>query len=67
MNWTQPICGDCYAVRSPGRNPTCMSDPDARVCCDCGKTTSEGIFLGVDPRTVPFPEDEEESTRIEEG
>ncbi len=58
MNWTQPICAGCYALRMmPGRAPVRISEDraEAEACCDCGQETRDGIYMRLDPRTVKFP------------
>lgn len=60
MNWTQPICGECYTKRYPSREPLKVKDADPETCCDCGEMTQEGIYFRVDPRTVKFPTDGEQ-------
>lgn len=57
MNWTQPICEICYDLRYPGRLPTTLlpSHRETELCCDCGFTTTSGIYVRVDPRTVEYP------------
>lgn len=54
-SWTQPICGPCYDRRYPGREPSRLVAPEREACCDCGRETSEGIYLRVDPSTVSHP------------
>ncbi len=55
MNWTQPICGDCYNDIYPRREPVRVTNMDSETCCVCGEPTREGIYYRVDPRTVRFP------------
>jgi hypothetical protein len=57
-NWTQASCVDCWDRNNPDRR----SDPDAEytngaieVCAWCGGKTISGIYVRVDPKTVPFP------------
>ncbi len=65
MNWTQPRCERCWFddpenenIRIPVRVIT--DDPyEWRICAWCGKPTVAGIFVRVDPRTVPYPEEED--------
>lgn len=54
-SWTQPICGGCYEERYPGRLPTILRQPEREECCDCGRGTTAGIYLRVDPATVAHP------------
>lgn len=56
MNWTQPICVPCFAKRNPhGKQPYRVIEADPERCCDCGQPHQSGIYIRVDPRTVPFP------------
>ena len=55
FSWTQPTCDDCWDERHPThpspRRPTSMEE----TCCYCGELTLSGIYVRVDPRTVPHP------------
>jgi hypothetical protein len=55
MNWTQPICNQCYDKREPNRKPVIVINSDVEICCDCGTETFSGIYYRVDPRTVEYP------------
>lgn len=59
MNWNQPICLGCWWVRNPERKPYCLIDPEQERCCDCGRSTTEGIYIRIDPATVRFPSEED--------
>lgn len=65
-SWTQPLCDPCWAddygiVNDDGdvvglsRLPVRLVDPDPQTCCRCGRSTSGGIYVRVDPKTVSFP------------
>jgi hypothetical protein len=63
LSWTQPVCDDDWAERNPDRpNPVRMNPEftEQEQCCYCGKPTKSGIYVRVDPATVPFPASEEE-------
>jgi len=53
LSWTQPACNRCFEARHPGKTPSRLVDPDVEVCCFCGAATPSGIFVRVDPTTVP--------------
>lgn len=55
MNWTQPICSGCYAVRHPERRPCAAVPAERERCCVCGNDTLDGIYFRVDPRSVAYP------------
>lgn len=54
-SWTQPICDPCWISRHPARPSTRLLSPDAETCAFCGRQTTSGIYVRVDPKTVPFP------------
>lgn len=65
MSWTQPICAarwnQTYAV--PGSRivdvATDVTGPgEVERCCHCGQETRCGIYIRVDPTSVPFPREE---------
>lgn len=58
-SWTQPICRECWNERNPDRQAVSvaiihLSEPE--FCCYCGERAVNGIYVRVDPSTVPFPE-----------
>lgn len=53
--WSQPMCDDCWTSRRPTREPYRMQIPDREVCAWCGTETRSGIYVRVDPATVPHP------------
>lgn len=54
-SWTQPCCASCFEQRNPGRMPAGPPESDPEVCCHCGMETRHGIYVRVDPETVPHP------------
>ncbi len=69
MTWTHPQCEACWVVRElhidqaghmSCRRPTRVVDPDAEVCCYCGKVTIVGIYRRSSPEDAPFCPDHEE-------
>lgn len=58
MNWTQPICAECFKTANPDREPTRMLESDQEKCCVCGHDTNEGIYIRADPLLVSFPKEE---------
>jgi len=59
MNWNQPICGNCWNARNPGRVPVQgWFDGIEERCAYCGHPTTAAIFVRDDPATVPYPAEE---------
>lgn len=54
-SWTQPCCGSCFQDLHPGRMPSRIKHAECEQCCRCGSATDEGIYVRVDPATVPHP------------
>ena len=54
-SWTQACCPECWDDRNPGRQPVVVKTREPEICCYCGGETSDGIFVRVDPSTVPHP------------
>lgn len=54
-SWTQPICGDCYAERNPGRDPVRVVMPEEEQCVHCGLVTAEGLYTRIDPDYARYP------------
>lgn len=57
MSWTQACCERCWFERYAPRDPLRLVDPDEEICCFCGGPSSAGIYVRVDPATVPYPQD----------
>ena len=64
MNWTQPICAarwnqDYGSTRDPQRLVDIATDEtgggDLERCCYCNKPTCSGLYVRLDPETVPWP------------
>lgn len=59
MNWTQQICDDCWKKRNGEEvEPTRLRDPNAEKCCFCGQVNNSGIYIRVDPKTIPHASEE---------
>lgn len=56
-SWTQPICDPCWAKMRPGEKPYRVLIPDQEQCALCGDGTPSGIYVRLDPATVPYPRD----------
>lgn len=52
--WTQPICARCWYVLYPNREPVHINNPKLEFCAYCAHITTMGIYIRVDPSTVPF-------------
>jgi hypothetical protein len=60
MGWTQAICVACWNERNPDRptNPAISYEHgDEECCCHCGQATRSGIYVRVNPATVPYPQE----------
>lgn len=57
MTWTQPIC---LACRSRDNRGIYRRDVNyyPKVCCSCGAVTSAGIYIRIDPASVPYPSED---------
>lgn len=55
MSWRQPICNTCWAARYPGAHAVRVVSADLERCCFCGRDTRSGIYVRVEPGTVPYP------------
>lgn len=57
MSWTQPVCSADWYKHNPDREPHRMVAEMAghETCCYCGQPTTSGIYVRVDPATVPHP------------
>lgn len=64
--WTQPICAarwnQDYGSQGKGRIIDVDVDEvglaDSVNCCYCGKPTKSGLWVRIDPSTVPHPYEE---------
>lgn len=54
MSWTHAVCIDCWNIRKPGQEPVRIHNDDTQVCCDCGKDTTDGVYIREDPKKVMF-------------
>lgn len=55
------MCFGCW-MKAYGIERTPVRLHTAQVterCCWCGHSTAEGIYIRIDPRTVPYPTEEE--------
>jgi hypothetical protein len=54
-NWTQPQCAACWIERHPDRQPVRVVEAKAERCAFCGRITRAGIYVRVNPASVPYP------------
>lgn len=59
MNFTQPLCRDCWDLRHPEREPTAVKEDIYMVCCMCGVLTKAGIYIRAHPEEVMYPDKDE--------
>jgi len=70
VTWTQAVCENGWRdysqrefgyVRTPSRVQVPFEEEEQREeerCCFCGNVTDSGIFIRIDPKTVPYPRSE---------
>lgn len=57
-SWTQPACDTCFAGTFPNvAEPFRMVENFRRieVCCMCGCEHRSGLYIRINPTTVPNP------------
>jgi hypothetical protein len=54
-SFTQPICLDCWSSGHGEKQPARLVEPDVEICAYCGEENEDGIYIRVDPSTVPWP------------
>jgi hypothetical protein len=54
-SWSQPVCDDDWFKREPTRTPVRIVTRPTERCAFCGQITHSGIYVRIDPSTVPFP------------
>jgi hypothetical protein len=56
MNWTQPICEDCWERFFPHKGePVRLIDKEPERCAWCGQVTLSGIYVRAHPDVVTYP------------
>lgn len=60
MSFTQPICDSCWPPFSAGmsgviKEPVRLKVREEERCCFCNWWTESGIYVRVDPQSVPHP------------
>lgn len=69
MSWTQPMCERDWIKQQSKwdgdvllsiRIPVIVLDRGIEQCAWCGEPTVVGIFVRVDPSTVPYPREVED-------
>jgi hypothetical protein len=56
----QPMCIPCWHADNPESAPYKREHPDLETCAWCGRYTTSGIYVRVDPATVSYPKSEQE-------
>jgi len=54
LSFTQPVCDDCWDAEHPENPARRLDAGEAECCCQCGALTRSGIYIRVDPLTVPY-------------
>jgi hypothetical protein len=64
-HWTHAICAKCWAERKPDKplQPKNAGQGMLEVCCFCGVTTQDGIYLRADPAEPKFCNHRDEAER----
>ena len=52
---TQPLCLRCSQRTT---SPTSRGACHAWACCLCGESTTAGIYIRIDPASVPYPSED---------
>jgi hypothetical protein len=68
LTWTQPCCERCWIDRhrvdldgaTEVPQPVHGLPPELEACCFCGLLTIMGVYVRIDPTSVPFPRDDPE-------
>ncbi len=55
FSWTQPLCEPCWGIANPGRQASRLIEAEPEICVTCGKPTSSGIYIRIDPASAPYP------------
>lgn len=58
MTWTQPICLSCWGCLYPHLPRHQVRNDHSRICCRCGAATTAGIYIRIDPASVPYPSED---------
>lgn len=45
MNWTQPICTECFNKRNPERQVSPLLEGNEEICYLCGSKTTDGLYV----------------------
>jgi hypothetical protein len=61
MNWTQPMCENCWCTTRIGRTATRIKPEYREVerCAWCGRVNEDGIYVRADPRQLPYAKQED--------
>ena len=54
-SFTQPVCDDCWDREYPDRPSPRVGQGERETCCKCGNRTFSGIYIRINPTTVPYP------------
>lgn len=54
-SWTQPMCDTCWNERSNGQTALRSPVRNTERCACCNQQTQGGIYVRLDPSTVPHP------------
>ncbi len=58
MGFTQAVCAPCWNERNPANHVIPgYTGGELETCCYCGNETLSGLYVRVDPTTVPYPQE----------
>lgn len=70
MNWNQPVCTACWKFSQGDREPVVLVAWGRALerCANCGVSTTSGIYVRMDPRSLRYPKpDEGDPTPTDQG
>lgn len=53
------MCMPCWVRDNGARQPHAMRNAEAERCCKCGAPTQSGIYVRLNPTTVPYPAEDD--------
>ena len=50
--WNHSICEQCFKAREPDRTPIKVDGGERELCCFCGSSTTDCIYIRHDPEEL---------------
>ena len=65
-DWTQAVCDDCFKELFPTKTEErtyriVEEKREEEKCCQCGTIVKNGLYIRINPTTVPYPTLEKKS------